>query len=110
MAMYSYVHIPVLSYDHRLTLKQKPGTPSDVSSLVQPGINTLRIVLIGASHVDKVYALHAAPPCSEEVRAVAEMWRAQRALVAGAERGRTSFGMPPPQLAAGEPMAVLATA
>ncbi|KZV67305.1 hypothetical protein PENSPDRAFT_654144 [Peniophora sp. CONT] len=88
----------------------KQGTPFDVSSLILPGINTLRIFLIGASHVDKVYALHAAPPSSEEVRAVAEMWKAQRALVVGAERGRTSFGMPPPQLAAGEPMVVQATA
>ncbi|KZV67304.1 hypothetical protein PENSPDRAFT_754994 [Peniophora sp. CONT] len=88
----------------------KPGTPFDVSSLVQPGINNLRVFLIGASHVDKVYALHAAPPSPEEVRAVVEMWKAQRALMTSAERGKSSFGMSPPQSVAGEPMVMQATA
>ncbi|VDC07625.1 unnamed protein product [Peniophora sp. CBMAI 1063] len=77
----------------------KPGTPLDVSSLIQPGINTLRLFLIGASHMDKVYALHATQPSADETRAVAEVWRAQKALIAGAERGVTSFGIA--QLAGG---------
>ena len=88
---------------------QRPGTPLDVSSLIEPGISTLRVFLIGSSHADRVYALHAAPPSTDDVRVVSEVWAAQRSLLAGAERGRTAFGMVP-QLSAEEPMVVQAAA
>lgn len=80
----------------------------DVSSLIQPGINTLCLFLIGSAHADKVYALHASQPSADEAKAVAEVWKAQRALIAGAERGTTSFGMA--QMNTAEGMVVQAAA